>query len=272
MRRQFIARDPGRFEPHDHVSWMGRGDDDLYSLAVRAFSGAAMRNDQMVFVADTPDPSRLSGVPRVDELLASGQLTLARTTDVYGDGAALSAVLEAFEALLADAIASGYRAIAVVADNTAQVIGDDASFSSWLAWEQMADRFQDRQPVTGVCFFDRTRLTPARLADLAALHPVRCLASPRPDFQLFRDEGVVRVSGTLDAGSAERFRRLIAATPVDGEVVIDLADTDFADHRVLVTLNAQARLGPAVRVVNAPRTLRRLHELIGPELANVRIE
>ncbi len=198
MRRQASIQCGAGLEPHDHVVWFGDGLDDLYSVATAALRDGACRREKLMFVAEEPDPARLSGIDGLERLLATGQLELVAVDAVYGSGTAFSAAtqLATFEGVLADALADGYRGIRVVADNTPLVGGDDQSFRRWLAWEQLTDRFQAASPVTGVCFFDRTALGDERQADLAALHPVRSAGIAEPRFSWFADGDVpLRVRG-----------------------------------------------------------------------------
>ena len=195
-----------------------------------------------MFVAEDPDPALLSGVDGLERPLATGQLELVPIDAVYGSGKAFSASaqLATFEGVLADALADGYGGIRVVADNTPLVRGDEESFHRWLAWEQLTDRFQAVSMVTGVCFFDHAALSDERQADLAAIHPVRSASIGEPPFSVFSDGDAVSVTGTLDASSAERFRRILGTAPVDRPLVVDLSGTKFVDHDPLLVLAESA--------------------------------
>ena len=140
MRRQLRLRTGAALQPHDHVVWMGRGIDDLYWLATSALAEGARRNEKLAFVADDPDVGRLQGIPGLDELLSGGQLEVQPVEAVYGGSGAFShtAQLATFEAVLADALATGYTGIRVVADNTSLATGSDAGFRGWLRWWRAA--------------------------------------------------------------------------------------------------------------------------------------
>ncbi len=242
-------------------------------MATAALADGARRGEKLMFVAEDPDPALLSGLDGLERLLAIGQLELLAVDDVYGSGTAFSAgaQLATFQGVLADALAHGYRGIRVVADNTPLVRGDDESFRRWLAWEQLTDHFQASSMVTGVCFFDRAALTCERHADLAALHPVRS-ASIEQRFSLCSDGDAVCVTGTLDASSAEQFRRILATAPGDPPtLVIDLSGADFVDHDALLVLAESASPDRPVRV-RGNGYLRELVSLVGHRTPHLQFE
>lgn len=261
-------------EPHDHVAWYGDGDADLYALAATVLDAGATHNDKLLFVSEDPDPGELGDVRDLDRLLASGQLELHAVDEVYPAGGAFSAPdqLATFEAVLGDALAQGYRGIRVVADNTALVSGDEDEFRRWLEWEQVTDRFQAASAVTGVCFFDRRRLSEERQVDLAAVHPFRSAGSMRPRFSLFVAGDAVSFTGTLDAFSEDQLSRLLGTAPNDGPLVVDLSRAEYVDHRALLALDSIAQTGRSVHVRGAVSTLRRIASLLGIERANLHFE
>ncbi|HYA45121.1 MAG TPA: MEDS domain-containing protein, partial [Acidimicrobiales bacterium] len=191
----------------------------------------------------------LAGLESLDLLMSTGALTVTTTGDVYGTGDAFEPTgqLAAFRELLSRALSDGYTGIRVVADNTPLVRGSDESFDRWLRWEHEADHFQAANPVVGVCFFDREQLADEPLAALATMHPI---VSGTPDESLFRafmDNGVLQLAGELDAFGADRLRRVLTAAPPGGELVIDLSEVTFVDHRatqVLLELAGSIRRPP----------------------------
>jgi len=272
-RRRASIDSAGVLKPHDHVAWFGEGARDLYSVATAALANGARRGEKLMFVAEDPDPVRLSGVDGLERLLQSGQLELVAIDAVYGTGNAFSAdaQLTTFQGVLAGALADGYRGIRVVADNTPLVRGDAESFHRWLAWEQLTDRFQAASMVTGVCFFDHTALSGERQADLAALHPVRSASVLEPSFSLVSDGDAVCVSGTLDASSAGQFRRILGAAPVDRPLVVDLSGVEFVDRDGLLVLPESASSDRPLRV-RGDGHLRELVSLVGGATPQLQFE
>jgi len=112
MRRRASIDEAGVLRPHDHVGWFGDGAGDLYSVAAAAIADGARRREKLMFVAEDPDPARLSGVDGLERLLATGQLELAAVDAVYGSGKAFSAgdQLATFEGVLGEALAMGTAA------------------------------------------------------------------------------------------------------------------------------------------------------------------
>jgi MEDS: MEthanogen/methylotroph, DcmR Sensory domain/STAS domain len=253
---------------------MGRGADDLYSLATTALAEGARRNEKLMFVADAPDVARLQGIAGLDELLSVGQLELAPVEAVYGGSGAFSpkAQLATFEAVLADALAAGYTGIRVVADNTSLATGDDAAFHRWLRWEQVTDRFQSSANVTGICYFDGRKLSSDRRADLAAIHPVRSVTVPPTPFSFVVDGDAVLVTGALDFWSEQQFRRLLRTAPDDAPLTLDLSHVEFVDHRALLALNAAASHTRPVRISHATHVLRQLQRMLAVPTPHLRFE
>jgi hypothetical protein len=259
-------------ELHDHVAWCGQGAGDLYALAEAALAEGAARNEKLLFVAEDPDPGRLSSIEDLDRLLEVGQLELHRIDEVYATGTEFDAAgqLATFQEVLAAAQAEGYTGIRVVADNTPFVSGDEATFERWLAWEQVTDRFQATSEVTGICYFDTTVLGSERRADLAAVHPVRSTTTVHPRFNLYADDGAVFMTGTLDNWSAPQFRRVITTTPADEPLLMDLSGAEFVDHRALLALNRAATRARPVLIRGADPAMRKLPGLLGLETPNLR--
>jgi len=264
MRRTLRVNRADTLEPHDHVIWYGDGADDLYTLATAALAAGARRNEKLMFVALEPDPDRLTGIGDLDPLLDSGQLEVVDIDDVYGASGSFSAAdqLATFEGVLANALAAGYTGIRVVADNTPLATGDEEEFRRWLAWEQVADRFQAQSNVTGICWFNRRALSDERQADLASLHPVCAASALEPPFSFFSDGDAIAVAGALDAWSADRFRRILDSSPVESALVVDLSQADFVDHRALLALNSIASAERPVRIRSAPGIVRRMPSLL----------
>jgi DcmR-like sensory protein len=275
MRRQALEREPHKLAPHDHAFWSGSGDADLYELAGTALAAGAGRYEKLLFVSADPDPSRLQPVGDVELLLARGQLELHSVDSIYGDSGTFSHTrqLEIFEGVLGEALADGYTGIRVVADNTPLVFdAAEADYLSWLRWEQLTDSFQAVSQVTGICYFDSNAVTDERLADLAALHPVRVQDGVQPPFSFFTDADSVFVTGNLDLWSSERFTRVLAATPGDGPLVVDLSRADFVDHRALLALNDAASAQRPVQIRGASRLIRELPSLFDLETPHLHFE
>ena len=134
--------------------------------AAKFFLGAGLaKGEQLMFVADDPDPSRWP-----PSLLESGALQIASTKEIYGSEVRPDQQRATFAEAVAAALDQGYSGIRVAADNTSLVLDHD-QVAAWTAWEIVADDFMAEAPVTGLCGFHRRRLHPQFVRFLVALHP-----------------------------------------------------------------------------------------------------
>lgn len=273
MRRRADVDSASALRPHDHAAWFGSGREALYAMASEALAEGVRRNEKLMFVASDPDVSLLDGVD-AERLIADGQLEIVDVPAVYGGPTDFSAgdQLATFRRLLDEALADGHSGIRVVADNTSLAQGDDESFARWLAWEQLSDHFQAASMVTGICFFDRTALSAERVADLAALHPVRRGAEDdRPAFALFVDRDAVLLIGSLGVASSDRLRRLLATIDFRQKAVVDLSAAHLLDNEALLALIEFASSDRPL-VLRGNDHLRRRVESLGPAGAHLRVQ
>lgn len=223
----------------------------------------------MLFVSDAADPARLAGVEDVEGLLRRGQLQVATVEETYREIFDPAAQLAIFEEVLDQALGEGYSGMCVVADNSRLVVGSDEEFAAWLAWESAAEWFEAKRPVTGICYFDRAKVTATRLADLAAMHPVLSSGFDAPDFQVFVDGDVLRLVGEVDSFCSGRLHRILTNVPKTPELDLDLSEVAFMNHRALLALNQAAGDRHQVRIFGARPIVRRVWDLLDlstPEL------
>jgi MEDS: MEthanogen/methylotroph, DcmR Sensory domain len=273
MRRRANVESAAMLRPHDHAVWFGDGSAALYATASEALAEGVRRNEKLMFVAKDPDASLLEGLDAL-QLIEDRQLEVVDVEAVYGGGTdfSASAQLATFQRVLDDALADGYSGIRVVADNTSLAQGDDESFARWLAWEQLTDHFQAGSLVTGICFFDASAISAERLADLAALHPMRMAAGPvEPGFTIFVDRDAVLVIGSLSFDSRDQLRRLLAAIDFEQKPVVDLSATQLVDNQVLLALAALASAERPL-VLRGNDHLRARVDSLGPAGAHLRVE
>lgn len=274
VRRQEVVVDPGVVGTHDHLGWWGEGPDSLYWLAASLFAAGARRGEKMLFVAEGARRDHRTGYSDLDRLIASGDVEFRDVDDVYGATHDFDPArqLATFEDMVHTALAGGFRGLRVVADNTPLVTGSEDQVSRWLAWEQLSDRFQSTAAVTGACFFDRRLVGEARLATLAALHPVLGGRVREPSFRLYWDEGALLLTGEVDVFSAAAFGRAVSAAPSDGTLTVDLARTTFVDHHALLTLAAVAGPDRPIRIRSARPVVRTVAAFLGLDANTLRFE
>ena len=265
---------PTMARPHDHIAWFGDDLDDLYQLAVEALAAGARRGEKLLFIADAPDPARLSRLDHLETLLSHGRLELLATDSVYPSGASFNAAaqLHTFQAILQEALDHGYTGLRVVADNTMLASGRDWEYERWIAWEELTDHFQATAPVTGFCYFHQPAIDKDRHVILSAVHPVRSFTALEPPFTFTATDLARTVTGSLDSFSAPYFRQVIAAAPADDPLVVDLGGTEFVDHRAVLILAEAATVSRPVVIHGAPSMLKHLVVVLGIDTQHLSFE
>ncbi len=263
MRRHCITEDIPLLADHDHVVWFGEGQEDLDRLVTPFLIAGARHNARMLYVVEDPDHHRLTLTGGLEQLVRTGALEIADIGAVYAPSLDFdpAAQLGIFEDVLTETLTAGYSGLRVATDCT--LLLACTTVMRWLRWEHLADAFEAANPVVGVCFFDRCRIGPGLMADLVALHPVRSAHAAVPPFQFFHDDGVIRVTGSLDYASVGQLRRVLAALPTGTEIVVDLAEVEFVDRHALTVLDDAGRSGAPVTIRHIGPTLRRLLSLLG---------
>lgn len=155
-----------------HLMWPSGHGGWFYSEHAEFEGGAALflaegvrRHERVLFLAEDPGARRWP-----QRLVDEGVLVLGALDEVYSPLRAgdLDAQRAQFVRAATAALEDGFRAIRVAADNTRIVT---ENLERWIAWESVADALMEQHPVTGLCGFDRSRLTDSALAVLGALHP-----------------------------------------------------------------------------------------------------
>ncbi|WP_203706366.1 MEDS domain-containing protein [Asanoa iriomotensis] len=222
-----------------HLCWAYADRDEFLGqardfLAEGRASGAAVR-----LVGD--------GLPDVEGVPAEP------VSDVYGvvDPAA---TVSYWAAALADALAAGHTGLRVVGEVT-PLVRSAAQIAAFAAYEHQVDRLMARHPLSGMCAYDRRRVDPAALSDLASLHAVHNLPGVSFRLHAVAGSGDLAISGELDVTGMAALARLldrVAPTVVDGELVVDARGLDFVDHRSLMQLASYARGRGATAVLRTP--------------------
>ena len=122
-------------------------------------------------------------------------------------------------ALTGDAVAAGYTGLRVAADATLIVTDADAR-EAFVRYEHLIDRAMVEVPFTAMCGYDRSRLTPGAVNELASVHPHR--RSGSSTFALFNGDRGLLLTGDVDAAVDPTF-----AASVDP--VVDTIDGDTID-------------------------------------------
>ena len=219
----------------------------------------------------------LAGLPDLERRLADGSVRVLSLQDVYGDDGPVDPdrVVGLYAAATEQALADGFRGLRVGADGS-ELVRTPAHLDALARYEFLADRYMAGHPLSALCGY-RVDLGYDAVSELAALHAA---SSGGPGFTVSgRTDGAVGLAGQFDPSSVPVLRRLltrIRAGADDGAVVIDMADVEYVDHRLLRTLSSHARAhGLALSLRSAPPFTARLVELLAacdPQLAEVGAE
>jgi anti-anti-sigma regulatory factor len=207
----------------------------------------------------------LAGLPDLDRRLADGSVRILSFQDVYGhthpvDG---DRVVGLYAAATEQALADGFRGLRVGAD-ASELVRSPSHLDALARYEFLADRYMAGHALSALCGY-RLDLGHETVSELASLHATG--SSGGTGFTLFGcADGALGLGGQYDPTSIAVLRRLLSrirAGVDDGTVVIDMADVEYVDHRLLRTLSAHAReQGVALSLRSAPPFATRLMELL----------
>jgi len=173
-------------------------------------------------------------------------------------------LLADFERQAVMAVAEGYGAWAVVVDGTALVLTPE-SRASFARWEHLADRmFRSSGKIRALCVYDGREIGADAAAELGVLHQ-QTLPDDTP-FHLCAGAEDVRLDGELDLATLSLLDSAFATVTSarDGDVVVDVSQLDFVDHRSLHVLGRHAEAhGKRVVLRSAKPIVRRLIEAAG---------
>lgn len=199
--------------PGDHVAYVGKGMADFSRLAVHVVAEAAA-DERVVVCADADWEAAGALGSEID----SGRLLLLPVEGIYdavlsGVPGSAAAQLREFDTVVQDSVQAGYSAVRVVADNTALLNGSADAVDRWLVWEQVTDRWQATQPVTGICYFAEDQVPDEALAAVARRHPIIGGLGDEPTWFVHHDlyDGVIgpALVGAVEAFDAEELARVM---------------------------------------------------------------
>jgi anti-anti-sigma regulatory factor len=207
----------------------------------------------------------LAGIADLDRLLAAGAVHVLRTPDVYGTGAPVDPdrVVAFCAAATEQALADGFRGLRVSADAT-ELIRTPAHRDAFARYEFLVDRYMADHPLSGLCGF-REDLGDDALAEFRLMHSPG--PSGEPTSRVFGcGDGAIGLAGEFDpSGVAALGRLLPRLRTVDGAgpVVVDLAEVEYVDHRLLRSLSELARTsGVRLSLRSPPPFTARLLDLL----------
>ncbi len=228
-------------QPHDHIGWVYSGMDEFARLVRPFLQEGASKGEALMLVAEDPDAAELGElVAAFDPML----LQVSSIAEVYGPSGIADAGEQraTFMAASRTAVAEGYTGIRVAADNS-PLVGTPERFDSWIRWELTADRFMSEHSVTGLCAFDRNRVTVDALRHLSTLHPLSSRTEPVPQFLLFADDDGVQIEGEVDSFAVDHLWMALDVLPPKTKVTVDMTRANLRGDRVRASLEALAATG-----------------------------
>jgi anti-anti-sigma regulatory factor len=268
MRHRPSARQSGRvrtlsgFGARDHACWSYAGSDRRAAAATAWLTGGLRAGHRGVYVADAAESElaeELARVPDGHAAMRRGALVVLPSAAVYDLSAPTDpqAQLAIYDAVMEQALADGYRGVCVVADIT-PLVTDPARRAAHLHWEQIADRYVNTRPVSGLCLHDTSQVT--GIDAIIAAHPLRGPAAT--SLGLYgTDSGTAALDGEADASLGEVLADLLASLP-EADAVLDLSRLTFIDGRCARILSdalaARSAAGRPVHVTGMHPTARRL--------------
>lgn len=203
-----------------------------------------------------------------DALIEAGWLTVVPLDEVYEVGAPANTPerLRAYDALMDDALADGYRGLRVMAEVT-RLLADPAGAADHARWEAVADGYMEDRPLSALCGYDRGVVAAEALADVACVHPLVHGPEHLSPFRLYAADGGLALEGEVDFFSAPALARAMRARVAEpGETVLDLGGLRFIDVAGIQALEGERRAlaaqGRQVVLRSASPAVRRLSRLV----------
>lgn len=263
---------PTGLRPGDHVC-RTYADAADFSAAVLPFLDEGRRLGEHLLLIGSSRREllrTLAPLPGRDELLASGQLEVHGTAELYAPGGELSPTEPAatYRSLVEAALERGRTGLRVAADVTALVRRGPGAQRRLHVYEHLADAMMGTVAMTALCLYEAS-VGADVLGPVTLLHPGQHSGAREPVAHLSGRGPGLSLHGEVDGTVADDlFRALVdVAGGVPGEVVLDLSDLRFLDvagARALARAT-QALSGADVqlRVVRAPRVAARCLGLFG---------
>jgi hypothetical protein len=232
------------------------------------------QGDRVLYVADGSAAELAEVAAELGAGARPGGVEVVAVRSIYGADEVVDPATQVrtYADATSAALADGFTGLRVAAEVT--VLARSAEQRDAFArYEQRIDRYMTGHPFSAVCAYDRGTLGPVAVAELACVHPAAS-AGTTP-FRFFSGEGVGAVlGGEIDRTARELLARTLDRAelgPLDAELVVDVAELAFLDHRGLLLLDELGRREDVVVALRgAPGVVGRLAALLG--LPRVRVD
>jgi anti-anti-sigma regulatory factor len=162
--------------------------------------------------------------------------------DVYGtaDPVDPDRVVARLAAVTEQAVADGFRGLRVSAE-ASEFVRTPAQRDAFARYEFLVGCYMTDHPLSALCGYEAD-LGDDVLAELVSLHTPE--PSGQPPFQVFGcADGAIGLAGEFDPSGVAALGRLLPrlhAADETGPVVVDLAEVEYVDHRLLRSLSELA--------------------------------
>ena len=192
--------------------------------------------------------------------------------DAYAPGGLFDpgARIQAYQALVAQALADGFTGLRVFGD-PAPLLADPDVRARWPLFELRADLLVARSLVVALCGYDLRVLDDAAVELPAAVHPLRLGAgdAPTPGFHVHGTaDGAVALSGEVDLMYSDPVAGLLSGSAGDlGVPALDVSNLRFIDvagmRAVVAAARALLAAAGSAEVRGASPLFRRVWSILG---------
>ena len=275
MRRHGLVDSASGLGLHGHGCWTFESEEE-FRAGVFDFLVDGLELGQRLLYVGPGGVSKLRGdvedIPGLESLLADGTMRIMPLEAAYAVGRPVDPVeqLTMYAAQTETALADGFTGLRVAADGTPLITNPDF-WDAHLHWEAVADRYCSKNPLAGLCCYDRRVLPEEIVHDVGCMHRATHGPSEIAPFRLYAGREGLALAGEVDSFGAPPLRRLLQlASPTEGPLVLELDELEFIDHHGVLAIAEHAeeltRTGRWLSVRGAPPGFDRLVDLLRVEL------
>jgi anti-anti-sigma factor len=246
----------------DHVYWTFADDSELSSAVLPYLDEGRRLGEQLLLTGASRSAllQAVAALPHRDEMLASGQLEVRATTELYDAQRGLDPVEQAqvYVDEARAAVGRGRTGLRVAGDSTPLARRGPEERRPLHMYEHMADALMATVPLTALCLYDAS-LGDDVLGPIVVLHPDQHHGRRDPLSHVSGRGLSLSLRGEVDSSQTDDLLRVLVdiAGDAPGEVVLDLGGLDFLDvsgARMLATAERLlAGTGVRLRCVRAQR-------------------
>lgn len=237
----------------DHVCRPATGLRRREAAAIDFAQQGLWAQDRVLFLADTPSPRAMQdlligALPDAAAAIDRRQIIILPAREIYlRDGAGFDpvAVLDGLIAYIDGAIADGYHGLRLDGDLT-WLDGAAPDIAAISEYELAGNRPILTMPVLGVCHYTQQAFPPRDWARIESAHPEHLPETGTLSgiHAVWREPGVLSLSGSADLANASAFASLLDAVPKAPTLTVDGSHLEFADAHAMGRLLALASRQP----------------------------